>query len=63
MTLNQKANNNSQAAQRKCLGECGQMFESTHPGNRICYPCKNRRENLSRKHVLKEKRVCLMPVL
>jgi hypothetical protein len=28
------------AGMRRCLGGCGQMFHSTHAGNRICDRCK-----------------------
>lgn len=29
-------------AQRKCLGECGKMFTSKSPANRICPACTKR---------------------
>ncbi|WP_141693904.1 hypothetical protein [Methyloligella halotolerans] len=27
-------------AMRKCLGGCGKLFQSSHPGHRICDTCK-----------------------
>lgn len=37
----------AQLAMRRCLGGCGQMFESTHAGNRICQRCQPRRHGVT----------------
>lgn len=36
-----------QPARRKCLGGCGQLFNSLHAGNRICYRCQPKRAGVT----------------
>lgn len=36
-----------QAGRRKCLGGCGQMFNSSSAANRICYRCQPRRAGVN----------------